>query len=84
LVRWTGNTVALRFRELRVQPWSSGLVARSPCEKGEGRDQKKDNGHPILPLEAKNTEFLNKKLHRPARLLCKVAFWRRKYSISIE
>jgi hypothetical protein len=47
-------------------------VACPPREDDEGDDQESDNQHPILHLDAKNTDFLNEKLHLPAPLLCKL------------
>jgi hypothetical protein len=58
-----------------AMPFSSRLrskVAGPPREDDEGDDQENDNRHPILQLNAEYREFLNKKLHRAAPLLCNV------------
>jgi hypothetical protein len=47
-------------------------VACPPSEDEEADDQENDNQHPILQLDAEDTELLNKKLHRPALLLCNI------------
>ena len=53
-------------------------VAGPPREDDERDDQENDNRHPILQLNAEHREFLNKKLHRAALLLCKVFLLARK------
>jgi hypothetical protein len=42
----------------------SNLIARSPGQGDESRDQKNNNEHPILAFETKKAECLNKKFHR--------------------
>jgi hypothetical protein len=42
----------------------SNLVACSPDEGNESRDQKNNNEHPILAFETKKAKFLNEKFHR--------------------